>query len=143
MKTRTHRDACFILATALVFLPVATVAAAETAAPMDPRDLALEVAVAELVTGSDFGLDFETTLDGELYARLSTDSSGLTVASVRDDSWRSPEAWADVDQQSQTAGKKKGKGFVRWLKKRWYVPVLAAVVLGVTLGDDGAADQED
>ncbi len=62
---------------------------------------------------------------------------------MRDDSWRSPEGWSEVDRQSEAAGRKKGKGFVRWLKKRWYVPVIAAVVLGVAFGDDGGGDDAE
>ena len=34
-------------------------------------------------------------------------------------------------------------GFGRWLKKRWYIPVLAAVVIGVTVADDDDAGEEE
>ncbi len=37
-------------------------------------------------------------------------------------------------------------GFGRWIKKHWYVPVLAAVAIGVVVsddGDDGPGDVED
>lgn len=37
--------------------------------------------------------------------------------------------------EAQAAG---GRGFGRWLKKHWYVPVLVGVGLAVALSDDGS-----
>lgn len=59
------------------------------------------------------------------------------------DSWRTmatDEAFAQ--QTSQQGGKKKG-GLGRWLKRRWYIPVAAAILLGVGLSDDDKGMDED
>ena len=59
------------------------------------------------------------------------------------DRWRTmatDEAFAQ--QTSQKGGQKKG-GFGRWLKKRWYIPVAAAILLGIELSDDDKGMDED
>lgn len=56
------------------------------------------------------------------------------------------EAWRDVSADdalaAQQTAPKKG-GFGRWLKKRWYIPVVAGVLLGVALADDSDAGEVD
>jgi len=51
-----------------------------------------------------------------------------------------PNAWraAQVGPYLQQSGSSKsgGGGFGHWLKKRWYIPVLAAVVIAVAVDDD-------
>ena len=58
------------------------------------------------------------------------------------------EAWAlqgSSDDPGDQMKPEKKRGFGRWLKRHWYVPVLAAVVLGVALDDDDndRAGEED
>jgi hypothetical protein len=40
--------------------------------------------------------------------------------------------------QGQSSG-----GFWRWIKKHWYVPVLAGLAVGYTVSDDGSDDPND
>ncbi len=59
------------------------------------------------------------------------------------DRWRTMAAdEAFAQQTSQQGGKKKG-GFGRWLKKRWYVSVAAAILLGIELSDDDNGMDDD
>ena len=51
---------------------------------------------------------------------------------------------SEAEAEEELAERVKGEGgFGRWLKKRWYIPVLAAVAIGVAVGDDGSDSPED
>ena len=71
--------------------------------------------------------------------RLRTDATVRPVADLTEvrTAWRRAEAMQEGGAASEPMEK---KGAVRWLKKRWWVPVLAAVVLGTVLIDDDDND---
>ena len=85
------------------------------------------------------GSDFATALEVEPVGRDErTAGPEIRVSELRAEAWALDEGPADTPRPDQ-------RGFGRWLKKRWYVPVLAAVVLAVALdsGDDDASGEED
>ena len=64
---------------------------------------------------------------------------GLTELSLR----VLPDAILMAQEGGDPAPTQEKKGVGRWLKKHWYVPVLAAIVLGVVLTDDDDHGEDD
>lgn len=65
----------------------------------------------------------------------------LPISELRAGAWALDERRAD----SAAAAPQEKRGFGRWLKKRWWVPVLAGAALAVALddGDDDRSGEED
>ncbi len=105
-------------------------------------------------TKNEFDLQLDGALNGESFELFSNapspgsadtarqaESSGLNLAQRQSVSEIGKQA---LMQSSGTQGAPKKKGTGRWLKKHWYVPVLAAVALGVGLEvGDGKDDVDD
>lgn len=126
----------------LLFLPTVPAIAAGTAGDggIDLRleqALALQGATFELgeVAGDNFDLD--PPVAGEAAAtEPGVDEPDLT--SLRDTS-RMHEVAAEKRLGDQARG---NRGFGRWLKKYWYIPVLAAGA-AIALSDDGSDGPDD
>lgn len=71
--------------------------------------------------------DFRRT-EKTLVAENSAEAPDLTAARFN---WRETPDLQDTAADTPDAPKKKS-----WIKRRWWVPVVAAVVLGVALSDD-------
>ncbi len=136
MKTSTHqqshRQLCSIALSLLLFLPAVPVYAGGDSAAGGEFDLHLEEALA--FQGSTFGLEADD--EGEATQETYTDVGPRSVQEV---SQQVSAQEAGPDPADQMRSK---KGFGRWLKKHWYVPVLAAVAIGVAIGDDDSGDND-
>ena len=67
----------------------------------------------------------------------------ISPSELRAAAWSLDEAEGDPGEASAP---EKKKGFGRWLKKRWYVPLLAAAAIGVAVdsgGDNDASGEDD
>ncbi len=106
------------------------------------------VATASEASTLEFSLGIEPSESGftelaGIDALVADGELQLAVARLQSDSrneWRTVSVRAE---ESSSGGKSNQGGFGRWLKKRWYIPVLAAVALGVALDDDDAAGEID
>ena len=111
---------------------------AQPSEPPAPR-FELGLAAASTAPRVDFGTDLEGIA---AMASEATETAEIRLSEVRAEAWALAEEGDDtgVDMKPET-----GKRWVRWLKKRWYVPVLAAVALGVALDsdDNDASGEED
>ncbi len=141
MKSPGRKQLCSVVLAALLFLPAMPAAAAPAGGGID---LQLEKALA--LQGADFllagsaadeglasGLDEpgERALAPEL-KRRSLEEVALELRQKADD---------DPDRQPAAKG-----GFGRWVKKHWYVPVLAAAAIGVAVAgsdDNDRTGEED
>lgn len=115
-----------------------------------PAASAQEAAVVGLEPERTFGLDLATAVEAD---DLASPTAEPTLGVEREvhlaalEAFTDPNAWrathaSDASLQ-ETQGSKSGGGFGRWLKRRWYIPVLAAVVIGVTIADDDDAGEEE
>ncbi len=89
--------------------------------------LSLHLEDAVLVEGPVYQTDFP-----EVVERQPAPAVGLTELRLLVES----DAYLMSQDASDPASTQEKKGVGRWLKKHWYVPVLAAIVLGVVLTDD-------
>lgn len=57
----------------------------------------------------------------------------------------SPEIWREeaAVQEAEDRAAPPKKGFKRWLKRRWWIPVLVAVAVGAVALDDGSDSPDD
>lgn len=101
-----------------------TAAAVETGA--GSRDQAFNL---ELEQSIGFGEPLEAESAETIQPAAATWSVGISAAELRGSE-------VVVEAQAEANATPKSGGFGRWLKKRWYIPVLAAVLIGVLAGDD-------
>lgn len=117
---------------------------------LTPAISAQEAAAVGLEPERSFALDLAAAVEAD---DLVSPAAEQTVGVEREvhlaalEAFTDPNAWrathaSDASLQ-QTQSTKSGGGFGRWLKKRWYIPVIAAVVIGVTIADDDDAGEED
>ena len=117
----------FILSLAmLLFLPVVPASAGDSAG--STIDLRLEQALA--LKGETFELG-EIAGDQEAVAEFDLEKSDLM--SLKD----SPLVRQVAAEQHLADQARGNRGFGRWLKKHWYVPVLVAAAAVALSGDDG------
>ena len=133
MRTSSHRQLCSIALSLLLFLPAVPVYAGDDSAAGGELSLHLEEALA--FQGSSFGLEAADD-EGEATQETYTDVGPRSVQEVSQQVY-AQEAGPDPADQM-----KPKKSFGRWLKKHWYVPVLAAVAIGVAIGDDDSGDND-
>ena len=138
MKTLRHRP-LFSLSLSVLLLMQTLPALAQEAAE-GSFDLRLEEALALQGTNLFFDESFQLASVTSHEARPETRFSRTSLASLSQDSERLEEINAQNNVASRT--KEKGK-FGRWVKKHWYVPVLAAAVIGVAVSDDGSDGPND
>lgn len=139
MRAPVIRKSSGLTLALLLVVPVVPAAALENDPAAPAIDLQLEAALA--AQGSTFGLTGDLAVEPESSnAVAETDAAEISLSEMR------AEAWAMQEDDDPAAGMKtEKKGFGRWLKKHWYVPVLAAVALGVALdgGDDDKSGEDD
>ena len=130
----SHRQLCSVALSLLLFLP-AVPAVADGDSARGGFELHLEEALA--FQGSAFAL--AATAD-ETEATQETLYTDVEPRSLREVAMQVSAQEAGADPADQMKPEK--KGFGRWLKKHWYVPVLAAVAIGVAIGDDDSGDND-
>ena len=108
--------------------------------PAGPATAQLELAAALEAQGSTFGLTVEPPRSN---ANENLAASEISLSEIRSKAWAMQEGDDAAPAMKPDDKKKRRAG--RWLKKHWYVPVLAAVALGVALdsGDDDRNEVED
>ena len=134
MHTTMIRRFSSLTLAALLLTPALPASAADAWAR---PDMQLDLEAALRAQESTFGAAVET---GPEATGAETASREIALSEVR------AEAWALDEGAEDPAGKVKPetRSLGRWLKKHWYVPLLAAVALGVALdSDDNDASGED
>ncbi len=121
----------------LLFLPAVPASAGDSAAGDGGIDLRLEQALA--LSGASFELgeiagdaDLATHASAGGTQELPSEPTAVDLTSLQDTS-RMNQVAAEHELGDQTRGK---RGFGRWLKKYWYIPVLAAGAAVALSGDD-------
>ena len=134
MRSSTTRALSGLTLAALLLAP--TLAASAQDSTVTGLQLDLEAALA--APGSAFAAGVEAEAAG---GAAEAATAEISLSEVRAEAWALDEG----EDDPAAAMKPEKKGFGRWLKKRWYVPVLAAAVLAVALDDDDndAAGEED
>ncbi len=134
MRTRGPKQLYCLALSALLFLP-----AVPALAEGESFELHLEEALA--LQGAGLLLDEIEAMDGstELEPTPETNLTEVRLESLPETSARMAEQAAEDDMAAEA----KPKGFGRWLKKHWYVPVLVAVAIGVVVVDDDDDGEED
>jgi hypothetical protein len=131
----------FTLALLALFLwPAVPAVAGEIASQAQPEefDLHLDKALSRLddeLSGIDLGPALSA---GENVTEEPVQIATLSSTAVSD-VWRSSQAVAVQSSGSSDPGKKRSF----WKKKKWWIPVVAAVALGVALGSDDGDDSID
>lgn len=143
MSTPRHKQLCSLSLSLLLLLP-AMPALAQSPAVEREFDLGLEALDLEAATLGD-----ESTAGAEPADRAASSDAAPTVRLAATELPSSPEISrqrADRTRLAEMAKPKKRGGFGRWLKKHWYVPVLAAAAVGVSVsggGDDDRGGEDD
>lgn len=148
MRTQRHQALISLSLGVLLIVPTGSIFGQEGESSQTTVDLRLAKTL-EFRNADQFE---ETSMGVEPFqlARLDvapSQSQGLaggSLAGLQQDSDRLEQVNAQ-NTLSDSAKPKKGR-FGRWVKKHWYVPVLAAAVIGVAVTDDGAdgpGDEED
>ena len=108
----------------------------------------LRLDVGKVLEGGRLSLELrhDTAADGEAgpvaTAEHSRQAHQLDARTVAYESWRA----AEQSELLRIQAAPKQRSFGRWLKKYWYVPVLAAAAVGVAVADDdsdGPGDDDD
>ena len=132
-----QKGACWL--GVLVLALSASVGAVETGAGSGEQtfDLQLEESI-----GFGEALDLESSETSEPEAVATSPAANWNVV-ISAAELSGSEAVLEA-QAEENATPKRG-GFGSWLKKRWYIPVIAAVVIGFVASDDddNDADSED
>ncbi len=69
-------------------------------------------------------------------SRLGAGTAEVDLEALRAEAWRAPAA---AQAGGGSSGKSQKRGFGRWLKKRWWVPVLA-IAVGAAVGSGSDSD---
>ena len=115
--------------------------------------LAATAGAAESVATSEqvFSLHLEETIEfGEsLEAESSETPEPAAVATAPVANWNVAISAAELrgseavlEAQAEDRVTPRSGGFGKWLKKRWYIPVIAAVLIGVVASDDDDNDED-
>jgi hypothetical protein len=133
MQTPLIRRLSGLTLAVLLVVPAVPATAQQSAPAAAKFELQLEAALE--AQGSTFGFAIEP-------ASKETDSAEISLSEMRAEAWTLQEG--DDDPAAAMKPDKK-RGFGRWLKKHWYVPVIAAVLVGVALGggDDDKSGEDD
>jgi hypothetical protein len=138
MSTTGYRGFCGLSLAVLLLCPLAPAGAWNLSLADGYHGSYLE----ETSAAEGFGLQLEETFAAEgLGVQMvgqETPSSQFRLTAALD-----PEKLSQVAAQQEVAEQatpKKGKTG-RWLKKHWYVPVLAAIAIGVAVGGSSDNDQ--
>ncbi len=108
-------------------------------------DAAASAAAAEPSFALDLAAVIESGDPADATPTVASQAPAAHLAAI--EAFSDPNAWRHASssdlglQQNQSS--QGGGGFGRWMKKRWYIPVIAAVVIGVTIADDNDSGEED
>lgn len=143
MTTRTHKRISVLLIAALL-LAAALPAVAQEARGSDSTGGEIRLHLAEALSFEPIpGLD---SLPGETGTAESVTPPRAPLSDLgQTTAWGSWRALQQAEaMEEEAAPKKRGAG--RWLKKHWYVPVLAAAAVGaltIDSGDDDSSGEDD
>ncbi len=144
MRTPFHRNVTSLSLSLLLLLPVIPVGAGEAAVDQGGNELHLVKALAAQGAALPFELTEEVVrFEIELPDRLA-ETSPVLLERSKPVQWMASEETSRIAFETQVARQVNTHGgFGKWLKKYWYVPVIAGAVLGVAVSDDGSDSNDD
>ena len=141
MRTPSRKELCSVALAVLLFLPAMPAGAASTAE--GGIDLHLEEALT--LQGADFLLA-RTASDEGLSSRLESPADSRSTPELRRKSFEEVALQMRKKGDDEMSQQPNSGGFGGWVKKHWYVPVLAAIAIGLVVADsddNDAAGEED
>ncbi len=149
MKTPTHQYFLSFSLSLLLLLPAIPADAGETAAGQGELDLHLQEALALQGASLPFDVtkDVAETALAQSEQQIKLMAPDLAQTNHPSSQWMASEETSRIAFETQVVRQVNSHGgeFRKWIKKYWYVPVIAGAVIGVALSDDGSDsnDPED